>query len=115
MGMILLAGAIGGILRGVLGIAKDLITKKELTINWVWFGVTVAIAAILGMIMASFFINDWRVAVLGGYSGSDVVDGIMKLKFTEIFKSKKVEAEQVKYGSFGNLIKNDGMRVKVKS
>ncbi|MFA4827421.1 MAG: hypothetical protein WC596_04205 [Candidatus Shapirobacteria bacterium] len=115
MWIILLAGAVGGILRGVLGIAKDLITKKELTINWVWFGVTVLIAAILGMVVASFFAEDPRIAILGGYSGSDLVDGIMKLKLNELFKTKKVVVEEKKYGSFEGLIKTDGKPAKEKS
>jgi hypothetical protein len=110
MWIILLAGAVGGILRGILGIAKDLITKKELTINWVWFGVTVLIAAILGMVVASFFSEDPRIAILGGYSGSDLVDGIMKLKLNDLFKKKP--AEEKKYGSFKGLIKTGEKPVK---
>ena len=104
---VLVAGAVGGILRGVLGIAKDLVTKKELTINWVWFGVTVAIAAVLGMITASFFADDLRVAILGGYSGSDFVEGLMKLKLNELFtpKAEKTGTEKKKTGSFAELIK----------
>jgi hypothetical protein len=103
---ILLAGAFGGILRGVLGISKDLVTKKDVTINWLWFGVTVLIAAILGMIAASFFADDFRIALLGGYSGSDLVDGIMKLKLNELFKKPPVDTpEDKKYGNFGDLIK----------
>lgn len=114
MWTILLAGAMGGILRGVLGIAKDLVTKKDLTINWVWFGATVLVAAILGMITASFFTNDLRIAILGGYSGSDLVDGIMKLKLNDLFKTQK-PVEDKKYGSFENLIKIDEQKTKEKS
>lgn len=105
MTTIILAGAVGGILRGILGIAKDLVTKKEVTINWVWFGVTVLIAAILGMVTASFFVDDWRVAFLGGYSGSDLIDGIFKLKIGQLFGPKEVKIEVPKTGDFGELIK----------
>ena len=109
MWAVIVSGAIGGILRGVLGISKDLVTKKELTINWAWFGVTVGIAAILGVITASFFASDLRVAILGGYSGSDFVEGLMKLKINELFGKKSGEkqakTEESKYGSFGDLIK----------
>ena len=104
----LLLGAIGGLLRGVLGIAKDLVSKKEVVINWPWFVITVLIAAILGAITASFFANDLRVAVLGGYSGSDFVEGLMKLKLKELFTPKpvvKTATAEPKTGDFGKLIK----------
>jgi len=81
---ILLAGAIGGALRGVLGIAKSLVTKKDVSINWTWFFVSVFIAAILGMITASFFLNDARLALIGGYAGSDFkVDPVVKTEFRQ--------------------------------
>lgn len=114
---VLAAGAFGGVLRGVLGIAKDLVTKKEVTINWVWFGITVMIAGILGIITASFFANDIRVAILGGYSGSDFVDGLMKLKLNELFKKKEEPevAETKKYGNFGDLVKASEIEEKAKS
>lgn len=104
----LILGAIGGLLRGILGISKDLVSKKEVVINWPWFVTTVLVAAILGAITASFFADDLRIAVLGGYSGSDFVDGLMKLKLKELFTPKpvvKTQATEVKTGDFGKLIK----------
>lgn len=108
MWTILLFGAFGGLLRGVLGIAKDLVTKKDLTINWLWFWITVVIAAILGLITASFFSDDLRVAILGGYSGSDFVEGLMKLKLNQLFAKKPVsepvQTQPKKYGHLRDLI-----------
>ena len=45
---LVLAGAGGGLLRGVWGIAKEMVSKKSPEINWLWFGLTVAISAIIG-------------------------------------------------------------------
>ena len=105
---VLLAGFAGGVLRGVLGIAKDLVTKKDLTINWLWFGVTVLIAGIVGIITASFFSDDLRIAALGGYSGSDLIDGIFKLKLPNLFSAtlpKNDSPQKSKTGSFTSQFK----------
>lgn len=92
--LILLAGAIGGTLRGLLGITKSLITKKDLKINWVWFWVTVLIAAILGVITATFFLDDLRLALIGGYAGSDFLEGLMKIILKDRFNPKKETKEK---------------------
>ena len=101
--LILLAGAIGGLLRGVLGIAKELVTKKEVKINWLWFSISVLIAAILGMITASFFLDDTRLALIGGYAGTDFLEGLMSLllknKFSNLGKEPEVKSK------FGELLK----------
>ncbi len=101
--LILLAGALGGILRGILGIAKSLVTKKNVEINWLWFTVSVIIAAILGMITASFFLDDTRLALIGGYAGSDFLEGLMKIVLKDKFEPK--EKEEKKKSGFGELLK----------
>ena len=103
--LILLAGALGGVLRGVLGIAKSAVFKKDVQINWPWFIVSVLIAAILGMITASFFIDDTRLALIGGYAGSDFLDGLMSIFLKNKFSSlgKKTENQPVK-SAFSRLI-----------
>lgn len=84
MWWIVLAGAMGGILRGLLGIAKDLALKKEVTINWGWMAVSVLISAILGAAVATFFDGEGVMALLGGYSGADFIDGLMKIKLKRL-------------------------------
>lgn len=107
--IVLLAGFAGGLLRGILGIAKDLVTKKDVTINWLWFGITIAVAGIIGVITASFFSDDLRIAALGGYSGSDLIEGIFKLKINQLFIPKPAAADpppaKPKTGNFGDLLK----------
>jgi len=100
--LILLAGALGGILRGVLGIAKELVTKKDVKINWTWFSVSVLIAAILGMITASFFLDDTRLALIGGYAGTDFLEGLMKIVLKNRFEPK--EPQKSEKSAFGKLI-----------
>jgi fluoride ion exporter CrcB/FEX len=103
--LILLAGAVGGILRGILGIAKELVTKKDVKINWTWFFASVFIAAILGMVTASFFLDDTRLALVGGYAGTDFMEGLMSLllknKFSNLGKEPEVKSK------FGELLEKD--------
>ena len=101
--LILLAGALGGVLRGILGIAKSAVLKKDVKINWLWFTISVLIAAILGMITASFFLDDTRLALIGGYAGTDFLEGLMSLllknKFSNLGKEPEVKSK------FGELLK----------
>jgi len=83
---IILGGIIGGVLRGIMGIAKSLILKKEEQINYGWFFVSIAVAMAIGIIAASFMGGGLEVALLAGYAGSDLLESLVKLKFKEKFE-----------------------------
>ena len=83
---IILGGLLGGALRGIVGIAKSLILKKEEQINYGWFFVSVAVAMAIGVIAATFMEGDFRIALLTGYAGSDLLESLVKLKFKEKFE-----------------------------
>jgi len=83
---ILLGGLFGGALRGLLGISKTLVTKKESSINYGWFFVNIITAGVIGVIAASMMGGDFKIALLAGYAGSDLLEGLLKLKFEEKFK-----------------------------
>jgi len=103
--MVVLAGAGGGILRGVWGMAKDMASKKGAEVNWLWFGLSVAISAIVGVIAASFFGEDLRLALLAGYVGADFIEGLMKIKLNKMFEEKDEKTEKRKTGSVDKLLK----------
>jgi len=84
---IILGGLLGGALRGIIGIAKSLILKKEEQINYGWFFVSVAIAMAIGIIAASFMGGGFEVALLSGYAGTDILESLVKLKFKEKFEN----------------------------
>ena len=84
---ILLGGLFGGILRGLLGISKTLVTKKEEGINYQWFFLNITVAAVIGLLAATMMGGDFRVALLAGYAGSDLLEGLFKLKFKEKFET----------------------------
>ena len=83
---IILGGLIGGSLRGLMGIAKTLILKKEEQINYGWFFVSVCIAIVIGIIAASLMGGGFEIALLSGYAGSDLLESLVKLKFKEKFE-----------------------------
>jgi len=85
---IILGGLIGGLLRGVMGIAKTLVTKKESSINYGWFFVSISVAMAIGIIAATFMGGGFEIALLAGYAGSDLLEGLFKLKFKEKFEKK---------------------------
>lgn len=84
---IILGGLIGGALRGIMGIAKSLILKKNEEINYGWFFVSVAVAMAIGVFAATFMEGDFRIALLAGYAGSDLLESLVKLKFKEKFEN----------------------------
>jgi len=106
--MIVFAGAGGGVLRGVMGIAKSVVTKKSFEMNWGWFFISVGVSAVLGVIAASFFGEDLRLALLAGYAGADFIEGLMKIKLKSKFGGKeeggKDEKGKPATGGFGKLL-----------
>ena len=84
---IIIGGLVGGALRGVMGIAKSLVTKKEDKINYSWLFVSIAVAMAIGVIAATFMGGGFEVALLAGYAGSDLLESLVKLKFKEKFES----------------------------
>ncbi len=83
---IFLGGLFGGILRGLLGISKTLITKKEANINYQWFFLNITVASVIGLLSATMMGGDFRTALLAGYAGSDLLEGLFKLKFKDKFE-----------------------------
>ena len=87
---VLLGGLFGGLLRGLLGVAKSLITKKPESINYPYFFLSLAVSMIVGVIAASLWPEgDFRIAFLAGYAGADFLEGLFKLKFKQKFVEVK--------------------------
>lgn len=102
--MMIAAGAGGGVLRGVFGLAKSAALKEGFRMNWPWFLVTVLVSAIVGVVAASFFGEDLRLALLAGYVGADFIDGLIDQKLKEMFDPKKTVTSK-KTGSFADLLR----------
>ena len=81
-----LLGGIGGLTRGVVGLLKALSLRRR--ILWAYYVITVSIAVIIGVFIGIIFDFDPRLALLAGYAGTDILEGI--------YKSFKVQKTYVK-------------------
>jgi len=81
-------GGVGGLARGLVGLLKALSLRRR--ILWGYYAITVVTAAVIGIFIGIIFNYDWRLSLLAGYAGTDILEGI--------YKSFKVEKVYVKKG-----------------
>ena len=85
-----LLGGVGGVTRGVVGMLKALSLLRR--ILWQYYTITVIVAAIIGIFVGIVFNFDYRLALLAGYAGTDILEGIYKS-----FKVQKIYVAQKKH------------------
>lgn len=83
----IISGLLGGMLRGIVGIAKSKYVEKN-KFDLVYFLVTMGVAMLVGIAAGLLADGTWQIAFLAGYAGTDFIEGLYKLKFTEVFKGK---------------------------
>jgi fluoride ion exporter CrcB/FEX len=71
-----LLGGVGGLTRGVIGLLKALSLRRR--ILWGYYVITVVVAAIIGVFTGIVFNFDYRLSLLAGYAGTDILEGIYK-------------------------------------
>ena len=76
-------GGVGGLTRGIVGLLKALSLRRR--ILWGYYLITVAVAAIIGIFVGIIFNFDYRLSLLAGYAGTDILEGLYKS-----FKVQKV-------------------------
>jgi fluoride ion exporter CrcB/FEX len=81
----MLMGLVGGAVRGVVGLLKALSLKRK--ILWSYYLITLIVAMIIGIFTGIIFSFDYRLSLLAGYAGTDILEGI--------YKSFKVEKTYV--------------------
>jgi fluoride ion exporter CrcB/FEX len=69
-------GALGGLTRGFVGLLKALSLRRK--ILWGYYLITVLIAFIIGTFTGLIFNFDYRLSLLAGYAGTDILEGIYK-------------------------------------
>ena len=81
-------GGIGGLTRGVIGLLKALSLRRR--ILWGYYALTVAVAAIIGIFTGIIFNFDYRLSLLAGYAGLDILEGIYKsFKVQKVYIGKR--------------------------
>ncbi len=69
-------GGVGGLTRGFVGLLKALSLRRR--ILWGYYVITVVIALIIGIFTGLIFNFDYRLSLLAGYAGTDILEGIYK-------------------------------------
>jgi fluoride ion exporter CrcB/FEX len=69
-------GGLGGLTRGLVGLLKALALKRK--ILWDYYAITVSIAVVIGIFIGIVFSFDYRISLLAGYAGTDILEGVYK-------------------------------------
>ena len=69
-------GGIGGLTRGLVGLMKAMSLRRK--ILWNYYFITVFIAVVLGVFTGIIFSFDYRLSLLAGYAGTDILEGVYK-------------------------------------
>lgn len=78
-------GGVGGLTRGFIGLLKALSLRRR--ILWGYYAITVIIALIIGVFTGIIFNFDYRLSLLAGYAGTDILEGIYKsFKVEKIYR-----------------------------
>ncbi|MBI5358191.1 hypothetical protein HZB69_01005 [Candidatus Amesbacteria bacterium] len=82
-----LTGVLGGLIRGLVGITKSqTFTPEQFKFQWKYFGFSLLVSAIVGVMSGIIADGDWRVSLLAGYAGTDFLEGLYRLKFSQFFR-----------------------------
>lgn len=74
-----LYGLLGGTARAMIGIAKAM-KQKKFIFNHPRFWFTLVSSAIIGMVVGLLMAPDYKMALLAGYAGTDVLDAMVKAR-----------------------------------
>ena len=81
-------GGLGGLARGFIGLLKAMSLRRK--ILWGYYSITVIVAAMIGAFVGIVFNFDYRLSLLAGYAGTDILEGI--------YKSFKIDKVYVRRG-----------------
>ena len=83
---IFIAGFLGGLIRGLVGISKTIRSSptKKKAIRWEYIVVTLLASGGLGLLVGVFIADDIRLALVAGYAGSDFLENMYKIKMKKL-------------------------------
>ncbi len=83
-------GGVGGLTRGFIGLLKALSLRRK--ILWGYYFITVIIALVIGVFVGLIFNFDYRLSLLAGYAGTDILEGIYKsFAVSKVYVGAKVK------------------------
>jgi fluoride ion exporter CrcB/FEX len=72
-----LLGALGGLARSCVGLLKAL--RNNVEIDWAHTTVTIIASAIIGSTAGLIFNSDYKISLIAGYIGTDLLENIAKI------------------------------------
>lgn len=81
----ILAGLLGGIVRGLVGFVKNKTIEKANHFKPSYFVVTILIAGIVGAAAGVLADTEWQVSFLAGYAGTDFIENLYNIKVGQKF------------------------------
>lgn len=83
----IIAGFLGGLIRGIVGILKAIRFGRKLSLRYLL--ATLFASALIGMIAGLFVEDDIKFSILAGYVGTDFIESLYKVRFGEKYHKKK--------------------------
>jgi len=69
-------GFFGGIVRAVVGLMK--VHRLKVEFDWKYFTFTTLASGVIGMFAGMLLNADYRLTMLAGYAGIDLIEGVYK-------------------------------------
>lgn len=77
--IIILLGMFGGLVRNLVGLLKNKVFTGKQKFNNVKFWTPIIISALIGAFCALLTVEDYRIVLLAGYAGTDLIQGLYKM------------------------------------
>ena len=77
---IFIAGFLGGLIRGLMGVSKHVRATGKSQIRRDYMAVTLLSSGGIGLLVGVFVSDDVRFALLAGYAGTDFLENLFKIK-----------------------------------
>lgn len=80
--LIFLAGFVGGLIRGLVGITKyiNATPSKRRKVRSEWIVLSLLSSGGMGLLAGVFIASDVRFALVAGYAGTDFIESLFKIK-----------------------------------
>ncbi len=75
-----LFGFIGGLTRAFVGILKYRLPKKKGKFKPIELAFTIIASGIIGLFCGLLVATDFKLSLLAGYAGTDLIEGIYKIR-----------------------------------
>jgi hypothetical protein len=72
-------GLFGGIVRSIIGLFKHKVFTGKEKFNSKKFWFTIVLSGLIGAFCALLTVGDYRIILLAGYAGTDLIQGIYKI------------------------------------